>query len=186
VAKVSGLCVTVILIVFRFYSTTNNANFSCSAVGQGLGARTGVSPPSAERILAHLDRARNGCKPMFKVDSMQRVLQIAQAACTDTQRSLYRNLFALLEDEEPPVTSGKNAPSTSKGRGRKTASSSTSNNYSSKHRNASNRTSLKELSDTSESSSEVRVHHSRLLMYRRRCDVFKLRFMFLGRGSDKT
>ena len=138
---------------------------SANFIGQGLGARTGVSPPSAERILAHLDRARNGCKPMFKVDSMQRVLQIAQAACTDTQRGLYRNLFALLEEEEPAAPTGKGAASTSKGRGRKSASSTsqnsgssnTSNNYSSKHRNASNKANMKVflLSDTSESSSEV-------------------------------
>lgn len=130
--------------------------------GQGLGSRSGVSPPSAERILGHLDRAREGCKPMFKVDSMQRALQIAQAACTDTQRGLYSSLFALLEEEEQPVsTTNKTAPSTSKGRGRKAAagmynstSTTNTNSYSSKHRNASNRSSLKELSDSSESSSE--------------------------------
>lgn len=133
--------------------------------GQGLGSRSGVSPPSAERILGHLDRARQGCRPMFKVDCMQRVLQIAQAACTDTQRSLYNNLFALLEDDEQTTNTNKTGPSTSKGgRGRKattgssaynSVSSTTANSYSSKHRNASNRSSLKELSDTSESSSEV-------------------------------
>lgn len=128
-----------------------------------MGSRSGVSPPSAERILGHLERARTGCKPMFKVESMQRVLRIAQAACTDTQRGLYRNLFALLEEEEQSTNTSKTAPSTSKGRGRKAAassshvsgSSSTSNSYSSKHRSASNRLNLKELSDSSESSSEV-------------------------------
>lgn len=129
------------------------------SIGQGLGSRSGVSPPSAERILGHLDRARQGCKPMFKVESMQRALQIAQAACTDTQRGLYSNLFALLEEEEPTTNINKTAPSTSKGRGRKATGSHNStantNSYSSKHRNASNRTSLKELSDSSESSSEV-------------------------------
>lgn len=130
----------------------------CS-LGQGLGSRSGVSPPSAERILGHLDRARQGCKPMFKVDSMQRALQIAQAACTDTQRGLYSNLFALLEEEEQNATTTKTVPSTSKGRGRKPTgsynSTTNTNSYSSKHRNASNRSSLKELSDSSESSSEV-------------------------------
>lgn len=132
------------------------------SAGQGLGSRSGVSPPSAEKILAHLDRARQGCIPMFKVDSMQRVLQIAQAACTDTQRGLYSSLFALLEDEEqPPTTTSKTVPSTGKGRGRKAASSASanstsSNSYSSKHRSASNRSNLKEISDSSESSSEVR------------------------------
>lgn len=95
---------------------------------------------------------------MFKVESMQRILQIAQAACTDTQRGLYSNLFALLEEEEQPTNTNKTAPSTSKGRGRKATgsyNSTNTNSYSSKHRNASSRTSLKELSDSSESSSEV-------------------------------
>ncbi len=93
---------------------------------------------------------------------MQRILQIAQAACTDTQRGLYSNLFALLDDDEPVITTSKTAPSTSKGRGRKAAgsacNSTTSNSYSSKHRSATNRSSLKELSDSSEISSEVSVH----------------------------
>lgn len=108
---------------------------------------------------------------MFKVDSMQRVLQIAQAACTDTQRSLYSSLFALLEDEDQPTNVNKTVPSTSKGRGRKTAnsatfnSSGTTNSYSSKHRSASNRSSLKELSDSSESSSEVQVFFFFFLFY---------------------
>lgn len=68
--------------------------------GQGLGAKAGVTPPSAERILGHLERVRFGCKPLFQNSSMQRALSIAQACCTDTQRTLYSNLFALLEDLE--------------------------------------------------------------------------------------
>lgn len=164
-------------------------------IGQGLGSRSGVSPPSAERILGHLERARTGCKPMFKVESMQRVLRIAQAACTDTQRGLYRNLFALLEEEEQSTNTSKTAPSTSKGRGRKAAASSshvsgssnTSNSYSSKHRSASNRLSLKELSDSSESSSEVSCIWIKLIYYFIIISLMKsIMVLITGRRSYQT
>uniref|UniRef100_A0A8D8V715 SOSS complex subunit A homolog n=1 Tax=Cacopsylla melanoneura TaxID=428564 RepID=A0A8D8V715_9HEMI len=50
--------------------------------GQGLGAKAGVTPPSAERILGHLERVRYGCKTLFMNSGMQRALSIAQACCT--------------------------------------------------------------------------------------------------------
>ncbi|XP_050547062.1 integrator complex subunit 3-like isoform X1 [Daktulosphaira vitifoliae] len=95
--------------------------------GQGLGSRGGVSPPTAERILGHMERIRSQgtCPVLFRAEGMQKALQIAQAACTDTQRMLFSNLFQLLEEDEPHVPSTINKNSTSgvgvKGRGRKAA-----------------------------------------------------------------
>ncbi|KAI5722742.1 hypothetical protein M8J76_012937 [Diaphorina citri] len=76
--------------------------------GQGLGAKAGVTPPSAERILGHLERVRYGCKVLFLNTRMQRALHIAQACCTDTQRTLYSNLFALLDEGETSSTTTNN------------------------------------------------------------------------------
>ncbi|XP_050442209.1 integrator complex subunit 3 isoform X1 [Adelges cooleyi] len=98
--------------------------------GQGLGSRGGVSPPTAERILGHMERVRSQgtCPVLFRSEGMQKALQIAQAACTDTQRMLFSNLFQLLEEDEPHVPTLANKNSTGgggggvgKGRGRKAA-----------------------------------------------------------------
>ncbi|XP_014244621.1 integrator complex subunit 3 [Cimex lectularius] len=72
--------------------------------------------PSAERILGHLDRLRTGTKQLYKFDAMQKALQQAQSACTDTQKSQFSNLFALVEVEE--TGRGKGG-----GRGRRPANS---------------------------------------------------------------
>ncbi|XP_026681459.1 integrator complex subunit 3 homolog [Diaphorina citri] len=93
--------------------------------GQGLGAKAGVTPPSAERILGHLERVRYGCKVLFLNTRMQRALHIAQACCTDTQRTLYSNLFALLDEGETSSTTNNcsnqnsNSKSNSNKRGRR-------------------------------------------------------------------
>lgn len=120
-------------------------------LGQGLGSRGGVAPPSAERILGHMDRvrSRSTCPLLFRAEGMQKALQIAQAACTDTQRMLYGNLFQLLEEDEPHTpTTNKNSTG-GKGRGRKAAPTFGNSNK----RNA--KSVIKDLSDSSEESSEV-------------------------------
>lgn len=118
--------------------------------GQGLGSRGGVAPPSAERILGHMERirSRGTCPVLFRAEGMQKALQIAQAACTDTQRMLFSNLFQLLEEDEPhaPTT---NRNSTSGKRGRKAAPTFGNSNK----KNA--KSVIKDLSDSSEESSEV-------------------------------
>lgn len=121
-----------------------------------MGSRGGVSPPTAERILGHMERIRSQgtCPVLFRAEGMQKALQIAQAACTDTQRMLFSNLFQLLEEDESHVPSTINKNSTSgvggKGRGRKAAP--TFGN--STKRNA--KSALKDrLSESSEDTSEV-------------------------------
>lgn len=119
--------------------------------GQGLGSRGGVAPPSAERILGHMERIRSWgtCPVMFRAEGMQKALQIAQAACTDTQRMLFSNLFQLLEEDEPHTpTTNKNSTG-GKGRGRKAAPTFGNSNK----RNA--KSVIKDLSESSEESSEV-------------------------------
>lgn len=117
--------------------------------GQGLGSRGGVAPPSAERILGHMERirSRGTCPVLFRAEGMQKALQIAQAACTDTQRMLFSNLFQLLEEDEPHTpTTNKN--STSGKRGRKAAPTFGNSNK----KNA--KSVIKDLSESSEESSE--------------------------------
>lgn len=80
--------------------------------------RTGTrasAAPSAERILGHLDRLRTGTKQLYKFDAMQKALQQAQSACTESQKSQFSNLFALVEVEENTGGRGKG------GRGRRPA-----------------------------------------------------------------
>lgn len=124
--------------------------------GQGLGSRGGVAPPSAERILGHMERirSRGTCPVLFRAEGMQKALQIAQAACTDTQRMLFSNLFQLLEEDEPHTpTTNKNSTGGGKGRGRKAAPTFGNSNK----RNA--KSVIKSLSESSEESSEVSINY---------------------------
>lgn len=111
-----------------------------------------MAPPSAERILGHMERirSRGTCPVLFRAEAMQKALQIAQAACTDTQRMLFSNLFQLLEEDEPhtPATN-KNSTGGGKGRGRRAAPTFGNSNK----RNA--KSVIKSLSESSEESSEV-------------------------------
>lgn len=80
--------------------------------------RTGTrasSAPTAEKILGHLDRLRSGTKQLYKFDAMQKALQQAQSACSESQKSQFSNLFALVEVEETSGGRGKG------GRGRRPA-----------------------------------------------------------------
>jgi hypothetical protein len=139
---------------------------TCSILGQGLGSRGGVAPPSAERILGHMERirSRGTCPVLFRAEGMQKALQIAQAACTDTQRMLFSNLFQLLEDDEPHTpTTNKNSTG-GKGRGRKAAPTFGNSN---KRTTVMLKSVIKELSDSSEESSEVSTAN----VYRVKCFI---------------
>ncbi|KAG8247550.1 Integrator complex subunit 3 [Homalodisca vitripennis] len=92
--------------------------------------------PSAEKLLGHLDRLRSGCRQLYKLDCMQRALQQAQTSCTEAQKNHFSNLFALVELDDP----GRG-----KGRGRKP-------NHNTKGKSKA----YKNVSDSSEESSEVR------------------------------
>lgn len=94
-------------------------------------------------------RSRGTCPVLFRAEGMQKALQIAQAACTDTQRMLFSNLFQLLDEDEPhPSTTNKNLAG-GKGRGRKAAPTFGNSNK----KNA--KSVIKDLSESSEESSEV-------------------------------
>ncbi|KAL1117815.1 hypothetical protein AAG570_004130, partial [Ranatra chinensis] len=64
------------------------------------GGTRASAAPSAERILGHLDRLKSGAKQLYRWDSMQKALGQAQAVCTDSQKSQFSGLFALVEVEE--------------------------------------------------------------------------------------
>jgi hypothetical protein len=90
---------------------------------------------------------------------MQRALQQAQSLCTDIQRKKFSDLFALAEVDEveaaTPKPSGGNKVSAA-GRGRKGVSSNSSSGGGSKGTTASkSRAATKEVSESSEESSEV-------------------------------
>ncbi|KAK0088867.1 hypothetical protein PV325_010464 [Microctonus aethiopoides] len=69
-----------------------------------------LSPPTGEQVLSHLDQLRQHCRAsadlqLYQTDVMQKALQQAQAAGSDTLRKNYGDLFALAEvneENEPP------------------------------------------------------------------------------------
>ena len=81
--------------------------------------------PTGEQVLGHLDRLRQHSNTdadlqLYHTDGMQRALQQAQAASTDSLRKSYGDLFALAEvseENEPPPP-----PPTSSSRKHATAS----------------------------------------------------------------
>ncbi|XP_043276838.1 integrator complex subunit 3 isoform X2 [Venturia canescens] len=83
-------------------------------------------PPTGEQVLGHLDQLRQHCNTdaelqLYQTEGMQRALQQAQAAGSDSLRKNYGDLFALAEvseENEPPPP-----PPTSSSRKHATASS---------------------------------------------------------------
>lgn len=67
-------------------------------------------PPTGEQVLGHLDQLRQHCTSsaelqLYHSEGMQRALQQAQAASSDSLRKSYGDLFALAEvneENEPP------------------------------------------------------------------------------------
>nr|XP_050855800.1 integrator complex subunit 3 isoform X3 [Vespula vulgaris] len=67
-------------------------------------------PPTGEQVLGHLDQLRQHCTSstelqLYHMEGMQRALQQAQAASSDSLRKSYGDLFALAEvneENEPP------------------------------------------------------------------------------------
>lgn len=101
--------------------------------------------PSADQVLGHLEKLRiicekHDCMAIYTLDSMQRALSIAQNNSSDSQRKQFSELFALMEEEEE--ISATKRP---QGRGRKPANKSI----------AVKRQAVRDISDTSEESSEV-------------------------------
>ncbi|XP_028047540.1 integrator complex subunit 3 isoform X2 [Monomorium pharaonis] len=70
-------------------------------------------PPTGEQVLGHLDQLRQHCMSsaelqLYHSEGMQRALQQAQAASSDSLRKSYGDLFALAEvneENEPPPPS---------------------------------------------------------------------------------
>ncbi|XP_019696020.1 integrator complex subunit 3 isoform X1 [Harpegnathos saltator] len=83
-------------------------------------------PPTGEQVLGHLDQLRQHCSSsselqLYHSEGMQRALQQAQAASSDSLRKSYGDLFALAEvneENEPPPP-----PASSSARKHATASS---------------------------------------------------------------
>lgn len=85
-------------------------------------------PPSGEQVLGHLDQLRQQCLSaselqLYQLEGMQRALQQAQAASSDSLRKSYGDLFALAEVNEenqpppppPPTSSSRKHTSASIG-----------------------------------------------------------------------
>lgn len=101
--------------------------------------------PSADQVLGHLEKLRiicekHDCMAIYTLDSMQRALSIAQNNSNDSQRKQFSDLFALMEEEEEV-----SATKRSQGRGRKPANKTP----------AVKRQAVRDMSETSEESSEV-------------------------------
>lgn len=83
-------------------------------------------PPTGEQVLGHLDQLRQHCSSsaelqLYHSEGMQRALQQAQTASSDSLRKSYGDLFALAEvneENEPPPP-----PASSSARKHATASS---------------------------------------------------------------
>lgn len=128
------------LLSTRYPSTSPNKR-KRSSTSKTLSATV----PSADQVLGHLEKLRiicekHDCMAIYTLDSMQRALSIAHNNSNDGQRKQFNELFALMEEEEE-VSSTKR----SQGRGRKPANKNT----------VSKRQTVREISDTSEESSEV-------------------------------
>lgn len=99
--------------------------------------------PSADQVLGHLDLLRVNCEKndglgLYSLDSMQKALVVAQNNSTDSQKKIFNELFSLTEEEDTSTSKSRN-----QGRGRKPTN---------KLKRA-----AREVSDTSEESSEVSV-----------------------------
>nr|CAD7407919.1 unnamed protein product [Timema poppensis] len=90
------------------------------------------------QVLGHLDQLRQSSCRLYGLDSIQRALQQAQASCSDSQRKRFGDLFALAEVDEVETTSKKKGVVGRKGKGA----------------GAKSRAPAREVSDTSEESSE--------------------------------
>lgn len=84
-------------------------------------------PPTGEQVLGHLDRLRQHCLSASELqllhsEGIQRALQQAQAASSDSLRKSYGDLFALAEVNEenqpapPPTSSARKHASASIGK----------------------------------------------------------------------
>lgn len=85
-------------------------------------------PPTGEQVLGHLDQLRQHCTSsaelqLYHSEGMQRALQQAQAASSDSLRKSYGDLFALAEVNEenepphPPSSSARKHTTASSGGG---------------------------------------------------------------------
>ncbi|KAL0270689.1 UNVERIFIED_CONTAM: hypothetical protein PYX00_008010 [Menopon gallinae] len=97
-------------------------------------------PPTADQVLGHLDQLRQSCQMtdlhVYSLEPIQRALQVAQINGSDTQRQAFSDLFALAEVEDRTQKSSRGGQKVGKSRSSKPKAS------------------LKEISDSSENSSE--------------------------------
>jgi len=105
----------------------------------GKSSASSSGPPNADQVLGHLDNLRQSCQAsdlhFYSLEPIQRALQVAQTNCNDSQRQSFSDLFALAEVED------------SKKHGR-------AGQKIGKSRSSKPKASLKELSDSSENSSD--------------------------------
>lgn len=95
----------------------------------------------ALQVLSHLDHLRQCCQMtdlrVYSLEPIQRALQVAQLNGDDTQKQAFSDLFALAEAEERNQKTGRGGHKVGKSRSSKPKAS------------------LKEISDSSENSSDV-------------------------------
>ncbi|KAE8739628.1 hypothetical protein FOCC_FOCC014893 [Frankliniella occidentalis] len=113
------------LLSNRQPNTSPNKRKRGGARGGGGGAAASGPQLSPDQVLGHLDhlRANSGNSyPLYALDSVQKALQQVQSSCTDSQRKVFSELFALAETEEVESKSTKtgkktaNNSSTSRGK----------------------------------------------------------------------
>lgn len=136
------------LLSNRQPNTSPNKRKRGGARGGGGGGAANGPQLSPDQVLGHLDHLRvhsGNSYPLYALDSVQKALQQVQSSCTDPQRKVFSELFALAETEEVESKSTKT--------GKKTANNSTSRG---KTNTRGNRPPYKE-PITSEESSEVNI-----------------------------
>ncbi|KAJ1521963.1 hypothetical protein ONE63_002294 [Megalurothrips usitatus] len=105
-------------------NTSPNKRKRGGARGGGGAAAANGPQLSPDQVLGHLDHLRmnsGNSYPLYALDSVQKALQNVQNSCSDSQRKVFSELFALAETEEPETKStktGKKTANNSTGRGK--------------------------------------------------------------------
>ncbi|XP_034230084.1 integrator complex subunit 3 [Thrips palmi] len=137
------------LLSNRQPNTSPNKRKRGGARGGGGGGAASGPQLSPDQVLGHLDHLRvhsGSSYPLYALDSVQKALQQVQSSCTDSQRKVFSELFALAETEEVESKSTKT--------GKKTANNSSSRG---KTNTRGNRPPYKEPITSEESSEEEEI-----------------------------
>lgn len=142
------------LLSTRHPATSPNKRKRSGGKGASASSSGSQGAPTSEQVLGHLESLRrvsnkqNNCISLYNLESMQKALQQAHSSSSESQRKQFNELFALAEEEEERQSGagrgrggrGGRKPTQTKAQSKRTVSAP-----------------LRDPSDTSEDSSEVRT-----------------------------